>query len=34
MTNILLGYELGTGTPVRVPLRHMMVTGITQEVGG
>jgi len=28
-----LGYELGTGKPVAIPLRHMVVTGQTQEAG-
>lgn len=30
---ILLGYAMGTGTAVRIPVRHMAVTGITQESG-
>jgi hypothetical protein len=30
---ILLGYELGTGRAVEIPVRHMAVTGITQESG-
>jgi hypothetical protein len=30
---IHLGYEIGTGEPVAVPLRHMAVTGQTQESG-
>ena len=30
---ILLGYELATGRAVRIPLRHMAVTGITQMSG-
>lgn len=30
---IHLGYEVGTGTPVEIPLRHMAVTGQTQESG-
>jgi hypothetical protein len=30
---ILLGYELETGRPVSIPVRHMAVTGITQESG-
>lgn len=33
MTDILLGYEVGTGEPVRVPLRHIAVTGQTQQSG-
>jgi hypothetical protein len=32
-TSIHLGYEVGTGTPVSIPLRHMVVTGQTQEAG-
>lgn len=28
-----LGYELGTGKPVSIPLRHMVVTGQSQEAG-
>ena len=31
--NILLGYELGTGKAVEIPVRHMTVTGQTQESG-
>lgn len=30
---IPLGYELGTGEPIAVPLRHMAVTGQTQQSG-
>lgn len=30
---VLLGYELGTGEPVSVPLRHLAVTGQTQASG-
>ncbi len=30
---VLLGYELQTGREVRIPVRHMAVTGITQESG-
>jgi hypothetical protein len=30
---VLLGYELGTGRPVEIPVRHTAVTGITQESG-
>lgn len=30
---VLLGYEVGTGNPVEVPLRHLAVTGQTQEAG-
>ena len=32
-TEVLLGYEVGTGSPVSVPLKHMAVTGQTQEAG-
>ena len=28
-----LGFELGSGKPVAIPLRHMVVTGQTQEAG-
>jgi predicted transcriptional regulator len=28
-----LGFEVGTGKPVEIPLRHMVVTGQTQEAG-
>jgi hypothetical protein len=31
--NILLGYELGTGKAVEIPLMHTAVTGQTQEAG-
>lgn len=30
---VRLGYEVGTGDPVVIPLRHMVVTGQTQEAG-
>lgn len=30
---IHLGYEVGTGAPVAVPLKHTAVTGQTQESG-
>jgi hypothetical protein len=30
---ILLGYEEGTGTPVELPLSHLIVTGVTQLSG-
>jgi hypothetical protein len=33
MTTIHLGYEIGTGKPIEIPLRHMAVTGQTQEAG-
>src|SRR5258706_13418332 len=32
-SEVLLGYEIGTGVPVNIPLRHMVVTGQTQEAG-
>lgn len=31
--NILLGYEVGTGKPVKIPLAHLIATGITQLSG-
>lgn len=31
--DVLLGFEVGTAKPVRIPLRHMVVTGQTQEAG-
>jgi len=31
--SIHLGYEVGTGAPVSIPLRHLVVTGQTQEAG-
>lgn len=33
MAVIHLGYEVGGGAPVEIPLRHMVVTGQTQEAG-
>lgn len=30
---IHLGFEVGTGKPVEIPIRHMAVTGQTQEAG-
>lgn len=30
---IHLGFEIGTGAPIEVPLRHMVVTGQTQQSG-
>jgi hypothetical protein len=30
---IHLGYEVGTGKPVEIPVKHMAVTGQTQEAG-
>lgn len=33
MPSIHLGYEVGGGEPVEIPLRHMVVTGQTQEAG-
>lgn len=32
-TTVHLGYEVGTGTPVAIPLKHMAVCGQTQESG-
>lgn len=32
-TSIRLGFEVGRGTPVEIPIRHMCVTGQTQEAG-
>jgi hypothetical protein len=31
--SIHLGYVVGTGEPVEIPLRHTAVTGQTQESG-
>lgn len=31
--SILLGFEIGTGNRVEIPMRHMVVTGQTQEAG-
>src|SRR5258707_1102648 len=31
--SLLLGYEIGTGSEVKIPLKHMAVTGQTQEAG-
>ncbi len=31
--NILLGYEIGTGKEVKIPLHHIVVTGVTQLSG-
>lgn len=33
MKDVLLGYEIPTGAPVRIPIRHMVVTGQTQAAG-
>lgn len=33
MKHIHLGFEVGTGNPVQIPLRHMVVAGQTQEAG-
>lgn len=33
MKAIPLGFEVGTGNPVTVPLRHMVITGMTQQAG-
>ncbi|HVL65747.1 MAG TPA: hypothetical protein VM364_00665 [Vicinamibacterales bacterium] len=30
---IHLGYEVGTGDPVAIPLKHLVITGMTQEAG-
>lgn len=30
---VRLGFEVGTGDPVDIPIRHMAVTGQTQEAG-
>jgi hypothetical protein len=30
---VTLGFEVGSGKPVSIPLRHMVVTGQTQEAG-
>src|SRR5690242_19789476 len=30
---IHLGFEVGSGAPVAIPLRHMAITGMTQEAG-
>ncbi|HEY3972354.1 MAG TPA: hypothetical protein VGM18_05070 [Candidatus Sulfotelmatobacter sp.] len=30
---VLLGYKVGSGEPVTIPLRHLCVTGQTQEAG-
>lgn len=32
-TQISLGYEVGTGAPVSIPLRNLCITGQTQEAG-
>lgn len=32
-SQILLGYEAGTGEPVYIPLKHLVVTGLTQDSG-
>lgn len=33
LPDLHLGYEIGTGKPVSIPLRNMVVTGQTQEAG-
>src|SRR5207302_11005039 len=33
MNTIHLGYELGSGDPVAIPIKHMAITGQTQESG-
>jgi hypothetical protein len=30
---VLLGYEIGTGAPVEIPIAHVVVTGLTQQSG-
>jgi hypothetical protein len=32
-TDVLLGFAVGTGAPVMLPIRHTVVTGQTQEAG-
>jgi len=32
-SEVHLGFEIGSGAPVAIPLRHMVVTGQTQEAG-
>lgn len=33
MKNVHLGFEIGTGQPVSIPLHHVVVTGVTQLSG-
>src|SRR6267378_181394 len=33
MTSILLGYEIGTGREINLPLHHTIITGMTQLSG-
>jgi hypothetical protein len=33
MTGTPLGFEIGTGQPVSIPLKHLAITGQTQEAG-
>lgn len=33
MSQVLAGYEIGTGKPVQIPMAHMAVTGQTQRSG-
>jgi hypothetical protein len=33
MTTISLGFEVATGAPVAIPLKHLAITGQTQEAG-
>lgn len=33
MSVVRLGYAIGSGVPVEIPIRHMVVTGQTQEAG-
>jgi hypothetical protein len=32
-STVRLGYEIGSGVPVELPIRHTVITGITQEAG-
>ena len=32
-SQVLLGYAVGTGEPVHIPIQHMVVTGQTQQSG-
>jgi len=33
MNTIHLGFEVGSGKPIEIPMKHMAVTGQTQESG-
>jgi hypothetical protein len=33
VSDVLLGFEVGTGADVRIPIRHLAITGQTQEAG-